>query len=144
MIAQYFIALLVIIALFRLQCEDLQSCYTEQHEKLINLCKFCSYCRQSIRPDTHHCVECGVCVEGHDHHCGFFAVCIGDKNAKYFSQFFAFAAIQLMIIGLSHMKFQSLIIDDELSLSQRTVTFMATPTCLVFALILLGISMCTL
>ena len=115
-ILTYFVGLLVLIALLRLQFGNIKSEYSEENPLLINLCKFCPECKLRIRPDTEHCFECDACVEGFDHHCGFVGVCVGDNNAKYFSQFIMFGGIQVGLIGLSHLKFLNLIVDEKLKL----------------------------
>ena len=53
------------------------------------LYKNCPYCEIWERVDRKisHCMECGVCVEGHDHHCPWTGKCIGRKTINYFYVF---------------------------------------------------------
>ena len=50
------------------------------------LYKKCPYCEIWERVDRNisHCMECGVCVEGHDHHCPWTGKCIGRKTINFF------------------------------------------------------------
>ena len=45
---------------------------------------YCSKCKRTKPPRTHHCRRCDRCILRMDHHCPWLGNCIGFDNHKYF------------------------------------------------------------
>mmetsp|Transcript_212 Transcript_212/g.416 ORF Transcript_212/g.416 Transcript_212/m.416 type:complete len:246 (-) Transcript_212:223-960(-) len=58
-----------------------------RHSAVGDNLKFCDRCNLYQPFGTHHCTDCGCCIEEHDHHCPWMGKCLGKKNILYFYAF---------------------------------------------------------
>jgi hypothetical protein len=60
--------------------------------------KECSICLFSSDKNskTHHCSECGICIEGFDHHCPWTSKCVGKGNLI---PFYVFVLSTMLLFG---------------------------------------------
>jgi len=57
---------------------------TFQLPPLISDFSYCTKCKRTKPPRTHHCRKCDRCILRMDHHCPWLGNCIGFNNHKYF------------------------------------------------------------
>ena len=68
---------------------------------------YCSTCKMFVNREknTSHCLDCDICVEGHDHHCPWTGKCIGKNNLTsfYIFIFSIFALISYFAFAMSSL-----------------------------------------
>lgn len=63
--------------------------------------KFCVICEHTQKPETEHCGDCDLCIEGYDHHCPWTGKCIGAGNLTVFYVFVGSLFASMILIVLS-------------------------------------------
>jgi len=84
----------------RARVEDLLEQDGGKYLELLNKGEFksiCVVCRTQRTMRSHHCKDCGRCVERLDHHCPWIDNCVGLGNQRVF--FFFVVALLLTILG---------------------------------------------
>ncbi|CAG9316835.1 unnamed protein product [Blepharisma stoltei] len=66
--------------------------------------KYCPTCKIYRPPRSHHCKNCGNCVEDFDHHCRFLDNCIGKRNYRWFMSS-VFSSISLGVTEITGFLF---------------------------------------
>lgn len=61
--------------------------------------KYCETCRIWRPPRSHHCADCGACIERFDHHCGVVGNCIGGGNHRFFAGFLVAAQAGCLVMA---------------------------------------------
>ena len=69
--------------------------------KNYRICRKCNIV-MDLDKKFEHCIECGICIMGHDHHCPWTSKCIGQRNLWIFNGFLVslFTHIAYLIFAL--------------------------------------------
>ncbi|TGZ62035.1 hypothetical protein CRM22_007661 [Opisthorchis felineus] len=120
---------------------------------------YCTHCRKSRPPRTHHCHICEACVIRRDHHCLFLGQCVGLANWRFFLSLVFYGAVGLSLASYLNLRFVfgHYFLPSDWSILFRivciilppgllwifglvtllqTAVFMLSCTCFVFALVL--------
>jgi len=60
--------------------------------------RFCDTCHIYRPPRSHHCQDCGNCVEVFDHHCPWIGNCVARRNYRYFIGFLIWTTLMLVLV----------------------------------------------
>ena len=70
------------------------------HKGVYKETKICSTCN-IVKPfRSHHCNDCGNCINGFDHHCPWIGGCVGGRNYIYFFTFICLLNIKNIFIAI--------------------------------------------
>lgn len=68
--------------------------------------QFCHRCNVVRASGTRHCLDCDICIKGHDHHCPWIGKCVGSENKGrfYFFLLMIFGTVIIFFISVVSSK----------------------------------------
>ena len=114
------------------------------HKGVYKETKICSTCF-IVKPfRSHHCADCGNCVNKFDHHCPWIGGCVGGRNYIYFFIFLCLLNINNIFVGvfcIIHIFYIFKDVKDEDKINKWIATNLITLIPTLLTIILIGVTM---